>query len=212
MLRKLIIAATLLALHAAVAAQTPDGAPLNTAKEFAQMKLNKEYLSEESTTQDPRHALENADLLLINRVNEYLAANHPGTPLSPAVLAGIKHLRMLRGDHTRVLSYISIAEITGGAPPPPGRAPPPGAPGPPPPPKPPPWPPRLRPQPQSRLQPLPCTRRKPSEQARKPQLPPLPLPQLLPQLPPRRGLSSAASFSEPSRPRLPPPSRSGSSR
>ncbi len=131
MLRKLIIAATLLAIHAAVAAQTPGGAPLNTAKEFAQMKLNKEYLSEESTTQDPRQALENADLLLINRINEYLAANHPGTPLSPAVLAGIKHLRMLRGDHTRVLSYISIAEITGGAPPAAPATPAPPSPAPP---------------------------------------------------------------------------------
>lgn len=89
----------------------------NTAREFAEMKLNKDYLCEESTTQDPKQALENADLLLINRVNEYLAQNHPGTPLSPAVLAGIKHLTMLRGDHTRVLSYISIAEVTGGAPP-----------------------------------------------------------------------------------------------
>lgn len=89
----------------------------NTAREFAEMKLNKEYLCEESTTQDPKQALENADLLLINRVNEYLAQNHPGTPLSPAVLAGIKHLTMLRGDHTRVLSYISVAEVTGGAPP-----------------------------------------------------------------------------------------------
>lgn len=89
----------------------------NTAREFAEMKLNKEYLCEESTTQDPKQALENADLLLINRVNEYLAQNHPGTPLSPAVLAGIKHLTMLRGDHTRVLSYISIAEVTSGAPP-----------------------------------------------------------------------------------------------
>lgn len=85
----------------------------NTALEFAQMKLNKEYLSEESTTQDPRKALENADLLLINRINEYLAQNHPGVALSPAVLAGIKHMQMLRGDHTRVLSYISIAEILG---------------------------------------------------------------------------------------------------
>lgn len=89
----------------------------NTAREFAEMKLNKDYLCEESTTQDPKQALENADLLLINRVNEYLAQNHPGTPLSPAVLAGIKHLTMLRGDHTRVLSYISVAEVTGGAPP-----------------------------------------------------------------------------------------------
>ncbi len=106
MFRKLLIATLTFASLMPASAQ-------NTSREFAEMKLNKEYLCEESTTQDPRQALENADLLLINRVNEYLAQNHPGVALSPAVLAGIKHLTMPRGDHTRVLSYISIAELTG---------------------------------------------------------------------------------------------------
>lgn len=117
---KLRTAAFIFALAAAAIAPI---AAENTSREFAEMKLNKEYLSEESTTQDPKQALENADLMLINRINEYLANNHPDVKLSPAALAGIKHMTMMRGDHTRVLSYISIAEVLGKPAPAPAAAP-----------------------------------------------------------------------------------------
>ncbi len=116
---KLRIAAFILAAAAIAGPLAAD----NTSREFAEMKLNKEYLSEESTTQDPKQALENADLMLINRINEFLANNHPDVRLSPAALAGIQHMTMMRGDHTRVLSYISIAEVLGKQAPAPTPAP-----------------------------------------------------------------------------------------
>lgn len=88
----------------------------NTSEEIVMMKLDKNYLSEESTNASEVKARDNADLLLISRITEYFKEHFPGKTLSPAVLQNIQHMSMKRGEHTRVLSYIAIASLTGDAP------------------------------------------------------------------------------------------------
>lgn len=88
----------------------------NTSEEIVMMKLDKNYLSEESTNASEVKARDNADLLLISRITEYYTEHFPGKTLSPEVLQNIQHMSMKRGEHTRVLSYISIAALSGEAP------------------------------------------------------------------------------------------------
>lgn len=88
----------------------------NTSEEIVMMKLDKNYLSEESTNASEVKARDNADLLLISRINEYYTEHFPGKALSPEVLQNIQHMSMKRGEHTRVLSYISIAALSGETP------------------------------------------------------------------------------------------------
>ncbi|MCM1504363.1 MAG: hypothetical protein NC127_04115 [Muribaculum sp.] len=88
----------------------------NTSEEIVMMKLDKNYLSEESTNASEVKARDNADLLLISRITEYYKEHFPDKTLSPDVLQNIQHMSMKRGDHTRVLSYISIAVLSGEAP------------------------------------------------------------------------------------------------
>lgn len=88
----------------------------NTSEEIVMMKLDKNYLSEESTNASEVKARDNADLLLISRITEYYNEHFPGKTLSPEVLQNIQHMSMKRGEHTRVLSYISIAALSGEAP------------------------------------------------------------------------------------------------
>lgn len=88
----------------------------NTSEEIVMMKLDKNYLSEESTNASEVKARDNADLLLISRITEYYKEHFPGKTLSPDVLQNIQHMSMKRGEHTRVLSYISIAALSGEAP------------------------------------------------------------------------------------------------
>lgn len=89
----------------------------NTSEEIVMMKLDKNYLSEESTNASEVKARDNADLLLISRITEYFKEHFPDKTLSPDVLQNIQHMSMKRGEHTRVLSYIAIAVLSGEAPP-----------------------------------------------------------------------------------------------
>lgn len=88
----------------------------NTSEEIVMMKLDKNFLSEESTNASEVKARDNADLLLISRITDYFEKNLPGKTLTPEVLQNIQHMSMKRGEHTRVLSYIAIAALTGEAP------------------------------------------------------------------------------------------------
>ena len=88
----------------------------NTSEEIVMMNLDKNFLSEESTNASEVKARDNADLLLISRITDYFEKNLPGKTLTPEVLQNIQHMSMKRGEHTRVLSYIAIAALTGEAP------------------------------------------------------------------------------------------------